>query len=72
MQVPSKALRPGSLVDSLEGSRLRVRSAPKAAGGISIAGADVLRADIAADNGIVHGACFAGCPAACADPWPQW
>jgi uncharacterized surface protein with fasciclin (FAS1) repeats len=56
-RVPSNALRPGSLVDSLEGSRLRVRRAPKAAGGISVAGADVLRADIAADNGIVHGAC---------------
>ena len=55
-RVPSGALRPGASVESLEGSRLRVLRAPSAASGVSIAGADVLRADIAADNGLIHGA----------------
>jgi uncharacterized surface protein with fasciclin (FAS1) repeats len=55
-RVPSGALRPGASVESLEGSRLRVQRAPSAASGVSVAGADVLRADIAADNGLIHGA----------------
>ena len=64
-RVPSNALRPGATVESLEGSRLRVTRAPAAAVGISVAGADVLRADIAADNGVIHGTC-AACRLVCA------
>jgi len=57
-KVPSNALRPGATVESLEGSRLRVQRVPTASAGVgvSVAGAEVLRADIQAENGVIHGA----------------
>ena len=56
-QVPVSALRPGSEVTSLEGTRLPVRPAPlsTSVGGVKVAGLRVLRADIPATNGCIHG-----------------
>ena len=56
--MPAAALRPGAEVSSLEGSRLQVGRAPAATsvGGIKVGGAQLVRADIEAANGVIHGA----------------
>jgi uncharacterized surface protein with fasciclin (FAS1) repeats len=54
-KLPSTVLRPGAEVATLEGSRLRVRVSGSSAGGVKVAGASLLRADIPAENGVIHG-----------------
>jgi uncharacterized surface protein with fasciclin (FAS1) repeats len=55
-KLPAAVLRPGAEVATLEGSRLSVRLASGSAGGVKVAGAKLLRADIPAGNGVIHGA----------------
>jgi uncharacterized surface protein with fasciclin (FAS1) repeats len=56
-KVPMAALKAGAQVATLEGTRLTVQktSAPSV-GGVQVAGAKLLRGDIAAQNGVIHGA----------------
>ncbi len=55
-KVPMAALKAGAQVATLEGTRLSVQkaSAPSV-GGVQVAGAKLLRGDIAAQNGVIHG-----------------
>ena len=64
-KVPVASLRPGAELATLEGSRLPVRLSRGSSGGVDIAGAHLLRADIQATNGIIHGAHAARHCAAC-------